>query len=1109
MSFYLVTTIAKFEIRTLLRSWFFRIFVGLVVFGLGMFNIGMNIEQSGAPWIYKALAVSIPYANLIILNLGQAIVAVFLASEFLKQDKKNDSVEVIYVRSISNFEYILGKTLGILSVFIILNILVLLIGTGFSFLNNTSSTNLFAYLVYPLMISLPTLIFVFGLSFFLMVLLKNQAVTFILLLGYIALTIFYLNQKAYHVFDFIAYSVPMMYSSITGFSNLNEIILHRGIYLLIGIGLIILTVYKLQRLPQRPGLTFIPLVAGICFLIGGGFCTVQYLTLKQNQQLHKKQYIALNDLYTSRLQPIIANCDIELSHKGESISAVAKLKIQNQHTVPIDTLIYSLNPSLRIKKITLNNKDIPFTRRSQLVFVNILQPLQPGQDATLQIEYEGTIDESIGFLDQNLEEYQDIFKDDVFTFRKRFSFLQDDFVCLTSESLWYPIAGVGYSTTNPMRTEQDFINFSLKVKTNPGLTVISQGIGTHTKNGITEFKNEYTLPKISLLIGNYTTYHIKVDSIDYSLYTIKGNDYYKSYFTDIADTLPQVIRSLKQEYELNLGLKYPFKRFSLAEVPLNFSRDNHTNSGFNEAIQPEIVFYSEKGVAFSGTDFRNRKYRIKEELKRNKEEALPEEIQIRMFRSVIQNNLLEAQSPWERWRSYSYSVFPLFYTYVMQLQSEKLPVLNAAFEAYFKNRNYKNESQFDDYPELRAEEKVNIELESSSLSEILKNSKLYNTSDESTISLSEIVLYKGKQLFDLLRAKYGEKELDTLLTSIYLNNLHQKTNLATINTSFQSKFKLNFDSLVEQWLIQKTMPSFRVQDITTYKVVAGETEKFQVRMKVTNTENADGLITLNFELNSPNQSKNSNRNNQFNVDFTRKVYIAAKSSLEIGYTFNAEPTRMMIETHVSKNLPCLLNFYFSGFTETRRTPALDGVNKISFLADASLSDEIIVDNEDKGFSFNQLSEMAYLKSIIKRKNSNRYKYDRIWWWNPPSEWKPILSSKFYGNTIHSAHYTKGSDGNQIASWKTPLPGQGEYEIYFYLNKFDSGWGRNNKPPDYNFIVYHEGGTEKIMRNSKDMEEGWVQLGTFILNSDTAVVQLTNKSAGNLIIADAVKWVKIK
>jgi len=79
-SIHTLRTVAKFEMRTLLRSWFFRIFAGLAIVGLGIFNIAVFVEASGAPWIYRALPASIPYANLIILNLGQAIVAVFLAS---------------------------------------------------------------------------------------------------------------------------------------------------------------------------------------------------------------------------------------------------------------------------------------------------------------------------------------------------------------------------------------------------------------------------------------------------------------------------------------------------------------------------------------------------------------------------------------------------------------------------------------------------------------------------------------------------------------------------------------------------------------------------------------------------------------------------------------------------------------------------------------------------------------------------------------------------------------------------------------------------------------------------------------------------------------------
>src|SRR6056297_1045446 len=190
-----IRIIARFEMKTLFRSWFFRIFAGLSIIALGIFNIVVFSKNSGAPWLFRALPASIPYANLIILNLGQAIVAVFLASEFLKQDKKNDSIEVIYARSMTNAQYILGKALGILSVFIVSNFIILILGIGFSFLSADSAKGVIDFFLYPLLISIPTLVFILGLSFFLMTVLKNQAITFILLLGYIALTVFYLNQK--------------------------------------------------------------------------------------------------------------------------------------------------------------------------------------------------------------------------------------------------------------------------------------------------------------------------------------------------------------------------------------------------------------------------------------------------------------------------------------------------------------------------------------------------------------------------------------------------------------------------------------------------------------------------------------------------------------------------------------------------------------------------------------------------------------------------------------------------------------------------------------------------------------------------------------------------
>ena len=100
-----IRSVAKYESKILVRSWFFRIFTLLAVVFLGFFNFAMMLmEDNFGLWFVKAVSSNIPYLNLLLLNTGQAVVAVFLSSEFLKRDKKLDTSEVFYVRPLSNAE---------------------------------------------------------------------------------------------------------------------------------------------------------------------------------------------------------------------------------------------------------------------------------------------------------------------------------------------------------------------------------------------------------------------------------------------------------------------------------------------------------------------------------------------------------------------------------------------------------------------------------------------------------------------------------------------------------------------------------------------------------------------------------------------------------------------------------------------------------------------------------------------------------------------------------------------------------------------------------------------------------------------------------------------
>ena len=1109
---HIIKTIARYEMRTLLRSWFFRIFAGLAIIGLGIFNVAVFVPASGAPWIYRALPASIPYANLIILNLGQAIVAVFLASEFLKQDRKNDTVEVIYARSMTNAEYILGKALGILSVFFILNLIVLIMGIGFSFISSDSTQGILEFFFYPLLISVPTLVFILGLSFFLMTVLKNQAITFIILLGYIALTIFYLNTKYYHLFDYIAYQIPMMNSTIGGFGNFYEVLMHRGIYLFFGLGLIFFTVFKLERLPQSRKMASFPILLTIVSLCLAGFFAEKYISIKKGDISFKKQMIQLNNDFVNAPKVKVTSCDIELEHLGKEIAVMAGLGICNETDFGIDTLIFSLNPSLRIISAGSHGEKLQYKRKMHLLMIKYPGGLLPGDSAELSINYQGTINESTHFLDQNLDGYEDNFSLEIFRVRKRYAYLQDGFVCLTSGSLWYPTSGVGYASTKPALHFPDFTKFTLKVKTDTNLVAVSQGGTNKTSPGEFEFKPKVALPKISLLIADYNKYSIKVDSIEYSLFAKEGNQYFLDHFNDFTDSLPNLIRELKNEYETKIGLEYPFDRFILAEVPLHFALDKHIWSVSSDAVQPEIMFYPEKGVILEETDFKKRKKRSEERMIRDNEEVSPGELQARIFKRFIRGNYMADHEEWYMFDVMdrnTYTLLPNYYTFITQFKSEKWPVLNLALEAYLKDRNENSVSSYRwFFTGINRGERINLELKEAPLNHLLETGieKSGDVDDEDDeVNLNDIIIAKGEYLFSVFRARYGDDEFNGFLNQFIENHKNRSFSFEDFEKDIEGHFNEDISREVDNWFSKKELPGFLIKDLQTYKVMEGEFTKYQVRFKISNPEEVDGLVTINIDLDDPNNQRR--RGSIETPDFSQKLHIPAKTAKEIGFVFISEPARMNIYTHISENLPNNLIYDFSSFDEIKKTAILDEIIDCKLFTDLDNDNEILVDNESENFEFQQDLQKSYLKSLIDKNKKQGYKYSGIRWWNPPAEWKPVLRSGFYGKYVRSAVYTKAGHGERTATWKAPLESDGQYDVYCHVEKINVNRRGSAKKSNYNFKVYHEDGMDEITLSDEELEDGWNYLGSFFVTPSTAKVELTNKSIGEMIFADAVKWVK--
>jgi hypothetical protein len=97
-------------------------------------------------------------------------------------------------------------------------------------------------------------------------------------------------------------------------------------------------------------------------------------------------------------------------------------------------------------------------------------------------------------------------------------------------------------------------------------------------------------------------------------------------------------------------------------------------------------------------------------------------------------------------------------------------------------------------------------------------------------------------------------------------------------------------------------------------------------------------------------------------------------------------------------------------------------------------------------------------------------------------------------------------------WKINLTSDSEYDVYYHTP--DISYFKIPDPliekytvKDFHFFITHENRTDEVTLNYKDVKEDWTLLGTYRFSSDTARVELTDKSKGNLVYADAVKFVR--
>ncbi|MDR1414653.1 MAG: hypothetical protein LBI96_02490 [Odoribacteraceae bacterium] len=1127
MSLHNVAGVARYEVKLLRRSWLFRIFSVLALVAITMMHLGSQsnmINQGGMyRWDMVALSCSIPFVNVYIFNIAQSIIAIFLAGDFMKRDKKLDTAEVIYVRPVSNTEYIAGKTWGVIRVFVSLNVLALAVAAFINVFASESGFDPWVYFFYLFTLSVPSLVFVLGVSFLVTSLARNQAITMVLLLGYVGVTLVYLGEEGHGAFDFFAVTLPNVFSGVLGHPGLSLYLLQRGAFLLVGVGALALTVMLMNRLPQRAGGQVRLVVAGCLLACAGAVACGVYLHDFQRVDAERAGLLARYRQYASSVGVTLEAADLSLRQQGERIDVRANLRLCNREDQTASPVLLYLNPSLEVTRLVdAGGGALSFRRDGQVVVVETT--LEPRQEMNVVMDYAGEVSESVCYLDVPEKEFYDTKTgNSVLRFGKHYAFVGDRFTLLTPESMWYPVGAAPVNPESLYNIRKDFTRFSLRVVDPRQPMVLSQGSARDAGDTLV-FEPESPLSSISLVMGDYERKGMMLDSLEIALYYFKGHDYFSEDLPLISDTLASTLRWMRDDYEVRKNRDYPFRRLTLVETPVSFATYVRNWRGASDYVQPEMIFLPEMGVTLPRSSFKLAKRQAMEWERRGNRSMEEIDLEIRVVRDFVQNaflnesafagegnlfvpNLMNNAPGWNS-KLNKYDISPLFFNYATFVRSPDFPIMDVLLNVLLKQESVTNAGWMSQFAGMNDAQRAAEYLKERSFEQAVMDDVM------APEVFKEVLKLKATYLKNYVLTRHDPEKFSRFMKEFFLQHEFSAVNFTELNDAFTREFEINLMDLIPEWYTVNRTPLFVVRGVNAEETTIDDYTRYIVSFHVYNPTTVEGILSVRTEGGGGRGGGGGGYGGgggfmlQFSISNNSPLQylISPHSYKKVRMLVDDRPNNLSIGTNIAQNLPGEMGLRLPRM-RTITTDTTTGV----FAGDSTLfmydPKEITVDNEDEGFRLIESNQKHVLQSLLNITTEDRYK--NMNFWAPPSRWTATVGNNFHGDYIKSGYYKRVGSGKNMAEWQANISLPGFYDVLVYNPMIESrGFGRNEDEMHQYYVVTHADGEDEVSMQTNENRQSWVSVGSFYFDEGEAKITLVDRgsSSRQLIFADAVRWV---
>ena len=827
----LILLIAHYEGKLLCRNFIFLLLCGFMLLGITVFHVFLQSDWRVFEYTVN-LPSGMPYANAYLWGIMQSFLVIFVVGDFVYRDNIEKTNDVFLARDFSNLEYLTGKLVGVVVAFLVLNVISMFICMLIHLFASSFKFNVGLYLFYLLTVSLPALLFMSGLAFMMKIWIKFRFFAFTVLVIFFLLSLFVFSTKALGVFDCMASRVPHIFSSMVGHPAMGSYLLHRLVFVLVGVGCFVISVYGFKRLPNNIGRSRRLGVVGLVFVLLGFLTGWLYWLPHQVMRETRSDWIAIQKKYDAYPKVKIDQHEIKYDIHGEKILAHSVISVRNSNSFRVDTVIFYLNPSLEITSVTAGNCDLNFTRNQQIV--EIEKSLYPDERSELELSYSGAIDPQICYLDISPERYDEQEQDELFAcYGKKFVFTGKAFTLLTPEVLWYPVSKPVTELMNPYVNTSEYTDYTLTVVPAQGNTVVSQG--ELTVSGDTSyFTNNRKLQGITLISGQFfrDSFRLAGNPLLFEFYGTKKSMLGSAW----GDYLQALEWSLKRTSTvlqwMSPGGKYPFDKLAFVEVPVSFYAFERSWKEKNDYVHPEMQLYREwRGVIPSEFRRRMKKVKTKEEkseewfqkyilseeyMSRVQKHDVPElSVKEILFNSKQERDRMWSEKLFSAWPDNKYSIRPLLMTCGTLITSDEVPVIHRMITIMQRQAEER---------EMALSDKLSYHWEGV---KFLMHHSLWDAlhMDSASFCMESVIYLKALQLQRYILTQVAWTDFSAFMDHFLKEHPFQEVSLDYFLDVFQARFNWDLREYIPQWLHERGVPKLLVRNF---------------HMRRIQTENSDG-----------------------------------------------------------------------------------------------------------------------------------------------------------------------------------------------------------------------------------------------------------------------------